>query len=162
MKILNKDIESKIDSNIITALLHLDYNLAVKNITEIFGCLYNSIPKKNRISYGRVFTIKVLSEYLYNHLRQNGVGVFQIASTLFTKSENFKNKGVALGILSYYGLDDFHKVLPILNPRQRQHTGTSGSSRRCFSVNFYNSIRMKKKNFYCAVRNQTTPIYDVL
>jgi len=112
MKILNNNIESKIDSNIIPALLHHDYDLAVKNITEILGCLYNSMPEKNRISYGRVFTIKVLSEYLYNQLRQNGARVFQIASTLFTTSEDFKNKGIALGILSHYGLDDFHKVLP--------------------------------------------------
>jgi len=40
------------------------------------------------------------------------VPVYQIASSIFKKSNDFKGKGVSLGVLSFYGLDNYKKVLP--------------------------------------------------
>jgi 3-methyladenine DNA glycosylase AlkC len=74
--------------------------------------LYANIPEKKRVSYGRVYTIKVLANYLYMHLTDTGDPVFKIASTLYTASEEVFSTGVALGILSYCGLVDYAPVLP--------------------------------------------------
>ena len=112
MNILNDTIEQKIQNEIINHLSQQDYDVVTKNIPIILDDLYANIPEKKRISYGRVHTIKVLSQYLYTHLLDRDAPIYQIASTLFTKSAEFRTKGVALGMLSFYGLEDYQQVLP--------------------------------------------------
>jgi 3-methyladenine DNA glycosylase AlkC len=112
MKILDDEIEKKIQNDIIDSVLQKEYDLAIRSISIILGELYASIPDTKRISYGRVYTIKVLSEYLYTHLVEIGAPVYQIASSVFKKSNDFKGKGVSLGVLSFYGLGNYKKVLP--------------------------------------------------
>jgi 3-methyladenine DNA glycosylase AlkC len=74
--------------------------------------LYKNIPEKRRISYGRVYTIQVLSKYLFSSLDELGANVFEISKELFEKSAESQTKGVALGMLSFYGIIDYKKVLP--------------------------------------------------
>ncbi len=112
MKILDDEIEKKIQSDIIDSVLQKEYDLAIRSISSILGELYANIPDNKRISYGRIHTIKVLSEYLYTHLVEIDAPVYQIASSIFKKSNEFKGKGVSLGMLSFYGLDNYKKVLP--------------------------------------------------
>ena len=112
MNILSNEIEQKVQSDVINSLLQQDYDVVIKNIPIILDDLYANIPKKKRISYGRVHTIKVLSQYLYTHLLDRDAPIYQIASILFTKSDEFRTKGVALGMLSLYGLEDYQQVLP--------------------------------------------------
>ena len=112
MEILNDEIEKKIQNDIINNILQKEYDLAISNITNILDELYDNIPDNKRISYGRVHTIKVLSEYLYSRLIEIEAPVYEIASHIFNKSDNFKSKGVSLGMLSFYGLNDYIKVLP--------------------------------------------------
>ena len=114
MNILNESIiAQKIQSDIIMRLLQQDYEVAIANVSAILDELYANIPAHKRISYGRVHTIKVLSQHLYTHLLDLDAPVYQMAAAIFTQSDNFKNKGVALGLLSFYGLDDYTKVLPL-------------------------------------------------
>ena len=112
MKILDDEMEKKIQNGIIDSVLQKEYDLAIRSISNILGELYANIPDTKRISYGRVHTIKVLSEYLYTHLVEIDAPVYQIASSIFKKSNDFKSKGVSLGMLSFYGLDNYKKVLP--------------------------------------------------
>jgi hypothetical protein len=49
--------------------------------------------------------IKVLSEYLYTQIVEIDTPIHQIASSIFEMSADYKNKGFALGILSFYGLE---------------------------------------------------------
>ena len=112
MNILNAEIESKIQKDIINLALQGKYALAVENIVPIMNELYTNIPDNKRISYGIVHVVRTLSEYLYTHLVENGAQVFQIALRMFNESDDFKGKGVSLGILSFYGLGDYKKVLP--------------------------------------------------
>jgi 3-methyladenine DNA glycosylase AlkC len=112
MKILTNDIEKKIEERIIHNLLQKEYDSAVRTIPNIIDELYANIPDNKRISYGIVHTIKVLSKYLYIRFTELNVPVYEIASKMFDKSNDFKSKGVSLGILSFYGLDDYKKVLP--------------------------------------------------
>ena len=112
MQILNHDIETKIQQDIIVNVLQRKYDLAVKHLPRVLEALYRNIPENKRISFGRVYTVQVLSRYLFSSLAENRAEPYEVGAALFEKSEDFKSKGVALGILSFYGLDDYTKVLP--------------------------------------------------
>ncbi|RQW01864.1 hypothetical protein EH223_13930 [candidate division KSB1 bacterium] len=112
MQILTPEIQQKIKASIINNCLTKQYDLATKNISPIIDALYANIPEKNRISYGRVHTVRILSEYLFNHFNEINAPIFQIAVHIFEKGTNFKSRSVALGILSFVGLEDYDKVLP--------------------------------------------------
>jgi 3-methyladenine DNA glycosylase AlkC len=112
MEILNDEIERKIRDDIIEAVLHGEFNVAIDGISSVLDALYANIPDNKRDSYGRVHTIKVLSKYLYSHLAGIDAPVYQIASTIFGKSDDYRSKGVSLGTLSFHGLVDYKKVLP--------------------------------------------------
>lgn len=112
MNLVNDKIKERIQDDIINPLLQDNYTVAMANIARILDEMYASIPDKNRISYGRVYTIKILSEYLYTHFAKTSAPLFQIVTAIFEKSNDFQNKGVALGMLSFNGLDHYDKVLP--------------------------------------------------
>lgn len=112
MEILNDEIERKVRDNIIEAVLHGECNVAISGIVSVLDELYANIPDNKRVSYGRVHTIKVLSKYLYSHLAGIGAPVYQTVSTIFGKSDDYRSKGVSLGILSFHGLGDYKKVPP--------------------------------------------------
>ena len=112
MNILNAEVESKIQKDIINPLLQGKYALAMERIPPIVDELYANIPDNKRISYGIVHVIKTLSEYLYARLVEKDAPVYQIASRIFKESDDCNAKGVSLGMLSYYGLGDYKKVLP--------------------------------------------------
>jgi 3-methyladenine DNA glycosylase AlkC len=111
VEILDGELEKKIQ-NIVDDFLRNEYDLAIRDICNILDELYNNIPDSKRISYGRVYTIKVLSEYLYTHLAEIDAPIFQITVSIFEKSGDFKAMGVSLGILSFYALRDFERTLP--------------------------------------------------
>jgi 3-methyladenine DNA glycosylase AlkC len=112
MNILTAEVERKIQEGIIKPALEGQYAVAIGNISPIAEELYANIPDNKRISYGIVHVVKTLSEYLYTHLVEIDAPVYQVASHIFDESDDFKGKGVSLGILSYYGLGDYKKVLP--------------------------------------------------
>jgi 3-methyladenine DNA glycosylase AlkC len=112
MKILNAEIERKIQKDVINPILQGEYVLAMGNIVPIVDELYANIPDNKRISYGVVHVIRTLSEYLYTHLVERDAPVYQIASRIFKESDDCNAKGVSLGMLSYYGLGDYKKALP--------------------------------------------------
>lgn len=111
MKILDLKIEEEIDKRIINNVLQKQYNPAIKSISIIIDELYANIPHNKRISYGIVHTIKLLSKCLYDRFVEIEMPLYETAVELFQKSEDYKSKGVSLGILSFYGLDDYKDVL---------------------------------------------------
>jgi len=111
MNLITNEIKESIDKNIKKNLLLKKYDIAIINISQIIDDLYKNIPDNKRISYGRVYTIKILSKYVYKELIKLDNYEFEISSTLFVKSNEFKSRGVALGMLSYYGISDYQKVL---------------------------------------------------
>ncbi len=112
MQIINYDVERKIQDDIIINVLQGKYSSAIKNVLDVLEVLYDSIPEDKRISFGRVYTIQVLSRYLFSSFVEKGANIYEIGATLFERSEDFRVKGIALGILSFYGIDDYKKVLP--------------------------------------------------
>jgi len=112
LQILNHNIETKIQQDIIANVLQRKYDLAVKHVPRVLEALYCNIPENKRISFGRVYTVQVLSRYLFSSLAENSAETYEVGAALFDNSEDFQSKGVALGILSLYGLDEYEKVLP--------------------------------------------------
>lgn len=87
------------------------YAPAIHHIKDILGVLHDSIPENKRNSFGTVYTVQVLSKYLFFQLLETDVNVFEIGAALFKRSRDFRSKGTALGILSLYGIGDCAKVL---------------------------------------------------
>jgi 3-methyladenine DNA glycosylase AlkC len=112
MELLNDNITASIKSDIIDRLLQGDYDSSITGISCVLGQLHDNIPDNKRISYGIVHTIKILSEHLYASLADAEVSTFRIASKIFDTSSDPNVKGVAIGMLSYYGLTDYKAVLP--------------------------------------------------
>ena len=111
MKILTPAIAERVQSGIIDGITRREYHRASQEISNVLIELHASIPEKNRISYGIVYTIKVLSEYLYTQLTRIGAPVYEVAGTLFQESNETKPKCVALGIISFYGLGSLKEAL---------------------------------------------------
>jgi len=109
---LDQTIEKKIHRTIIPAVLNGEYKKAQDGMSHVLDELHARIPDSKRISYGIVYTVKLLSEYLYTQLFQARSPVFEIAEGLFSSSEEARCRGVALGMLSFYGLEDYPRVLP--------------------------------------------------
>lgn len=115
VKILTDEIEKRIQTDVIDNILKREYDLAINNIAIILAALHSNIPESKRISYGKVYTVKVLSEDLYKYLVQVGAPVHEVAVEIFKMDDYFEGKCVSLGILSLYGLENtynYKKVLP--------------------------------------------------
>lgn len=106
-------IKRWIQTAIVTNILHKNYDLALQEIQQVLTELYVNIPSTKRASYGRVYTIQVLGEYLFSTLEEMHAPIFEIGATMLSWSEDYRSKGVALTILSLFGIDDYAKVLPI-------------------------------------------------
>ena len=112
MKLLNAVIEKDINKNIIENMIKGKYELVVRHISSIFDKLYKKIPKKKRISYGRVHIVKIMVEYIYKKLSEKKSGDFELAADLYEHSKDFKSRGVSLGIISCYGTEEPKRTLP--------------------------------------------------
>ncbi len=110
MNILTPEIEKRINRSIIGNITRDRYDLVKKNIPLVLSRLYDSIPDNKRISYGIVHTLDVLTKYLYENLK--GHLLFPAAANLLEEGDEFKNKAVGLGLLSYHGLVDYESVFP--------------------------------------------------
>ena len=115
MKLLNNEIEAKIQKNITANLLQKKYNLAIAHMLVILQELYAAIPDNKRVSFGRVYTIQELSKYLFSSLVEANAAVYEVGSALFAQSSDSRSKGVALGILSLYGINNYERVLPFFD-----------------------------------------------
>ena len=68
--------------------------------------------------------------------------MYEIGTTLFLRSKDFQSKGVALGILSFYGTIDYEKVLPFF---EASASSTDWNMRE-FSQMFFRKLVQKWPN----------------
>jgi len=112
MRILDSQIKDTVKRMVLIPIFQGDYEAAVSSLPQILDLLYAQIPQNRRVSFGRVYTIKVLSDYIYNQLANRNVAVYPIASQLYELSHEEWAKGVVLGVLSHHGLRNLQDVLP--------------------------------------------------
>ena len=70
MRILNTEMEEKIQDRIANPISQRECDLGIRNILDILDGLHANIPDNRRGSYGIVYALKVLSEYLYSRLAE--------------------------------------------------------------------------------------------
>jgi len=102
----------RIRKGIVTNILQENYDKVIEQIPNVLEELYFNIPDNKRISYGRVYTIQVLSSYLFSTLEDMHAPIYDIGVAIITQSDDNRSKEIALGILSFYGIQDYAKVLP--------------------------------------------------
>lgn len=107
MDLLTDGIKQLVAEKILPNFKNNNVPAASQGIEAALAALYAKIPDHKRISYGLVYTIKVLSQYLFENKLS-----FPAATQLFQQTNNPDVKGVALGIISFYGLDMPDKTLP--------------------------------------------------
>ena len=112
MKLLDKIHHTQIRKKLLPSLRNGTYGSAEEQISTLLDDLYNRIPQNRRISYGRVYTIKILAAAIHDLMRGDKMDILPIAGRLFDESREYRVKGVALGILSLYGLESFENVPP--------------------------------------------------
>jgi 3-methyladenine DNA glycosylase AlkC len=112
MNILNTELAQKIQDSIIEPLLQSDQVKAMHHIPTLLDELYANIPQKKRISFGRVHTIKVLAQYIYDRLGEQDALVTEIAVAIFEESCEHRTIGVALHLLSLDAHTGSKQVLP--------------------------------------------------
>jgi len=112
MNLLNEFILQEIEKKIIHPLLEKSYVSSLNWISNIQSELYQNIPDRKRISYGRFYTIKVLSRHIFTRLIDLKAPAFDISAKIFEESSDYITRGVALGVLSFCGLENFECVLP--------------------------------------------------
>jgi 3-methyladenine DNA glycosylase AlkC len=142
MEIRTAKIERNIKRGIIHPILQKDYDQAIREIPHVIDELYDNIPDNKRISYGIVHTIKELSQYLYTFLTEQEVRVYEIAAAIFDRGDDSKSRGVALAILSFYGLSDYRKAKEVL-PRFESAAASADWNLREFAQMFFRKIIKK-------------------
>ncbi|MFX0168839.1 MAG: hypothetical protein ACFE89_05690 [Candidatus Hodarchaeota archaeon] len=113
MNILNSELEQRITEEVITPILQGDFKTVFERTPTILDALIGNIPPNRRSSYGRVHAIKILSQHLFIELSNRQVRILDVASDLFRQTQESRSKGVWLGVLSHFGLEEFQPVLPI-------------------------------------------------
>ena len=112
MNLFDEQIKENIRLEIIEELSTKHFEIVNRNILNIQQQLYANIPDNKRISYGTYYTIKVLGEYLSEKFQEENFDLFDIGSNLFDHSDHHINFGIALTILSFYGLTNYKRIFP--------------------------------------------------
>jgi len=115
---------------------------AVEILSNVLDRLYLNIPDNKRISYGRFYTIKVVSNKLYFKLKENNFKVYDISTELFNlNTDDFRIRPVALGILSLYGLENFENAKKTLPTFKNGATHKHWEARECAASFFQRYIK---------------------
>ena len=95
LRLLANDLETE------DYILVDDFVTATKNISVILDELYASIPDNKRISYGTVYTIKITAKYIFENFSENRDDSFSFTKQIFDTVEDYRVRGVALGVISF-------------------------------------------------------------
>ncbi len=112
MDLLTAEIERKIGRDNLDPAVRHELASAERQMPLVLVELYANIPASKRVSYGRVHIVKVLVEYLHARLAAARVPILDVAANLYGAAHDPFARGVALGFLSFCGLDDCRPGLP--------------------------------------------------
>jgi 3-methyladenine DNA glycosylase AlkC len=142
MKIVDSYTETLVKQNVVNPISRGAFDIAITSLPPILNRLYEQIPGNRRVSFGRVYTIRVLSDYLYKQFCNQNVPLYQSATQLYELSVENHCKGVALGILSQHGLSNYQIVLPHF----AKAAGSSEWEIREFAQMFFRKLVSKYPN----------------
>ena len=103
----------KIKHNLIPLLQNQQFAAGAKSTEEWCDRLYATIPDSKRISYGIVFVICSLGEFVYAEISKKDVPLLTVCAALCAGEGNFKAKAPGLYLSSCYVMWNYEAVLPI-------------------------------------------------
>lgn len=102
-QLFNEQIIGILTSSVLPAYRQKHSEKTLQYMTSVLDALYANIPEKNRISYGRYYTIKLLAEKLYELLPKTHLSPFAFGKFLIENSNDFRIIATGLGLLAHYG-----------------------------------------------------------
>jgi 3-methyladenine DNA glycosylase AlkC len=112
MDLLTDHIKEQIQKDLMENFSRGEYLPGVENVRNVLDGMYAAIPAKKRSSYGRYTTIKILAEKLFEELENSNLPIVEIGATMLNSTSDYRTMGVGLGILAFYGVEDYQSVLP--------------------------------------------------
>jgi hypothetical protein len=112
MKLITTNLDKRINREIIVPAREKNYQDAGLNSSSIQKEIYNNIPDKKRISYGIVHTIRILAKCITRKLEEKEENLLNIGTGIYSQTKDDISRGIALGILSEYGKEDFPNTSP--------------------------------------------------
>ena len=76
-----------------------DVIISVKNISGILDNLYASIHDSKRISFGRVYTIKISAKYIYDNYPDNVDECFVFAKQIFNTAKDYRVRDFTYSVI---------------------------------------------------------------
>jgi 3-methyladenine DNA glycosylase AlkC len=111
VNVMTPAIVETIRSSIIAGTRRREYDRIPPQISAVLAELHAGIPDTKRTSYGIVYTVRLLSQYLYTQLAQTGAPVQKVANAIYAQSVDTKPRSVALGMMSFLGPDGLKDTL---------------------------------------------------
>jgi len=170
--LFSNDIIRLINQEILIPLEDADFKTASVNIEPNQKRLYENIPKKKRISYGRYYTIKSLGRYLVQEIEERDLLVFEFADYLSSNYESPVCLGVAMGLLACDNQLSLDTIFPIFlkaassqNWQAREHA--SGLIRPLikkypqeFKANYLDLVESENANIRRFVSESLRPVQE--
>lgn len=112
MNLITERLKKDIEQFILIPILQGNPGKAAGHSAQIIDQMYENIPSSKRLSYGRIYAIKSLSNTLIDMIEENEEDLFEAGKDLFDAGRSFKARGVGLGLLAQAGQSDYKTVLP--------------------------------------------------
>ncbi len=115
MNLLTSKTTEMIQRTVVRALERADHARAAALTPDVISTVHASIPDKKRVSFGIYSLIKLLGEHIFEQLSSHGADPLAAGGGLYdavAPEDAPRVAGVALGVLSMYGLSAPEPVLP--------------------------------------------------
>ncbi len=152
MEILPENLKREIKESVVIRVEEGDYLGFEREIDRYLSALHENIPVSRKSSCGVVYTVKVLSNYIFSVIDNLPFSPLVVGKKLYNVTlrdsdragkVGFKTRTVALGILSLYGLDEF---VPVLEYFECSADSDYWNEREIFSILFRKLIARHRKD----------------
>lgn len=158
MELITKEKYNTLENIVKMHIASEDVKKFENEIIAIYQEIHESIPQKKRISYGSYYVVKIIGDSIYKIIEKLKIDGFKIFTLLLNFTNNRKVKGIALEIISLYGLSDLEKVYPIF---EKFSTDDDWEVRE-FAAGFFCKLTKKYpddvRNFYLKMVKSTNPM----
>jgi len=100
MEIFDQSMKEKLDHLVVRPFLAEDIESSIQGVGESSDILYSRIPENKRGSYGIVFVIETISNYLFTELE--GKDLLRLLPKIFERAGDHRVRGVTLGLMANY------------------------------------------------------------
>ena len=160
MDLFSKDIKTRILKSTKEVIKNQIYDDYVDSLRSTLDELYRNIPDEKRISYGRYYTIKILSKYLYDLLIKEKISVCDFVTNVLESAADFRVRSLCLGIISHYGLVDkkrLEDIVPIFKQFATEDSWEARENAAAFFQKIIKAYPLEVKEYLTAFSTSKNP-----